>query len=140
MQRLEFANKSTSNKNKKTEQQVEESINKRQGHARNIALTINVFYLLGSKNVYFVQSEHSNEIYYYIKYNPDVFEWCSCPDNSIRGQTCKHIFSIEYAIRFGTLKDIDKLPIEAKRYPSRPLSQPSDTIVGKSYRNDHYSF
>jgi len=88
---------------------------------------------LGSKNVYYVQSERSNEIYYYVKYNPDVIEWCSCPDNSIRGQKCKHQFAIEYAIIKGTLIDIDRLPAEAKRYPAIVYS-------AKSYKDDDYDF
>ena len=50
-----------------------------------------------------------------MKYQPSVFEWCSCRDNSSRGMKCKHIWSIEFAIRFGTLKDTDKLLADAKR-------------------------
>ncbi len=52
-----------------------------------------------------------------MKFKPDVFEWCSCKDyESKRSEKCKHLFAIEFAIRMGTLKDIDKLPAEAKRY------------------------
>ena len=69
-------------------------------------------------DVYYVESETSDNIYYFVKFKPDVFEWCSCLDNSTRHVKCKHLFEIEFAIRMGILKDIDKLPTEAKRYGS----------------------
>ena len=116
-------------------EQKQELENKREGHGCNIALTKNVYRLLTS-DVYYVQSERSNDIYYYVKYNPDVFEWCSCPDNSMRGEKCKHQFAIEYAIMKGTLKDIDRLPAEAKRYGSTTMT----AITAKSYRDDDYDF
>ena len=138
MQRIEFAKQTITNNNSKqkivsNENKSEELENKRrQGHARNIALTRNVFYLLGSKNVYYVQSERSNEIYYYVKYNPDVFEYCSCPDNSIRGTKCKHQFAIEHSIRKNTLKEIERLPEKAQRYPT--------VVTAKDWRSDEYDF
>jgi predicted nucleic acid-binding Zn finger protein len=51
-----------------------------------------------------------------VKFKPDVIEWCSCPDNSLRGgqMRCKHLHAIEFVIRLGTLRDIEKLPTEAK--------------------------
>jgi hypothetical protein len=119
------------------QKQNQELDNKREGHGRNIALTLNVYRLLTS-DVYYVQSERSSEIYYYVKYNPSVFEWCSCPDNSTRrGITCKHQFAIEYSIRLGTLKDIDKLPAEAKKYGSTTAVA---AIAAKLYRDDDYDF
>ncbi len=49
---------------------------------------------------------------------------------------CKHQFAIEYAIRLGTLKDIEKLPPETKRYGATiAVVQQS-----KSYTDDDYSF
>ena len=111
---------------------------RREGKGRVLAISRNVFYLLDSKDVYYVQSEHSDNIYYFCKFKPDVFEWCSCPDNSIRGQKCKHQFAIEYAIKKGTLRDIDKLPENAQRYPQ--------VITTKDYREqreedeDQYDF
>jgi predicted nucleic acid-binding Zn finger protein len=142
MQRIEFANKkiSTSHKNQKTEQQVveESKVNQREVRSASLSTSRNVFYLLGSKDVYYVQSEHSDNIYYFCKFKPDVFEWCSCPDDSIRGQKCKHQFAIEYAIKKGTLRDIDKLPENAQRYPQ--------VITTKDYREqreeeeDQYDF
>ena len=51
-----------------------------------------------------------------MKFKPDVVEWCSCPDNSFRGgqMRCKPLQAIEFVIRLGTLRDIEKLPTEAK--------------------------
>jgi hypothetical protein len=129
MQRIEFAK--VTSKNQKTET-VEPVENKREASGRTLALTRNVFYLLGSKNVYYVQSEHSNEIYYYVKYNPDVFEYCSCPDNSIRGIKCKHQFAIEHSIRKNTIKEIEHLPEKAQRYPT--------VVTAESYRDEEYDF
>lgn len=87
-------------------------------------------------DVFYVESESSDNVYYFVKYKPDVLEYCSCPDNSMRGMKCKHLHSIEFAIRMKTLKDTDKLPADTKRYPQ------SITITEspKSYRDDDYSF
>ncbi|MGE3859150.1 MAG: SWIM zinc finger family protein [Nitrososphaeraceae archaeon] len=96
-------------------QQKLEVENKREDHGRNIALTRNVFRLQNT-DTYYAQSESVENIYYCVRYNFGVLEWCSCPDNSIRGIKCKHQFAIEYAIKLGTLKDIEKLPINAKKF------------------------
>jgi hypothetical protein len=45
------------------------------------------------------------------------------------------LFAIEFAIRMGTLKDIDKLPVEAKRYNGS-----STTVTTKSWESDNYDF
>jgi hypothetical protein len=138
MQQLKIVRKKTSNNNQNfvEKNQVEEYDNKREGHGRNIALTRNVYRLLTS-DVYYVQSERSSEIYYYVRYNFSGLQWCSCPDNSTRDIKCKHQFAIEYAIKLGTLKDIEKLPAEAKRHGS------STAIVqqqSKSCKDDDYDF
>ena len=118
-----------------TNQVVEntEKKDRRPGKGRCIALSRKVFRILNS-DIYYVESESSDNIYYFVKFKPDVFEWCSCMDNSTRGIKCKHIWGLEFAIRLGTLKDIDKLPAEAKRYPSQ------QTVTAKSYRDEDYSF
>ena len=110
--------------------------NKREVRGRHLS-TSRKIYRLQNTDVYYVQSESSNDIYYYVKYNFDAFEYCSCPDNSIKGQKCKHQFVIEHSIRLGTLKDIDKLPAEAKRYPATTAIE---AIAAKSYRDDNYDF
>lgn len=129
MQKLEFANKS-SKKNQKTEQKVEESgINVREGKGLNLALTKKVYRLLNS-DTFYCHSE-SKDIYYFIRYESS-FHWCSCPDNSMRSTNtkCKHIFAVEYSIKKGILKDVDKLPSFVKR----------DNMVSKSFKDDSYDF
>ena len=39
-------------------------------------------YRLHNSDVYYVESESSNDTYYFVKFKPDVLYWCSCPDNS----------------------------------------------------------
>src|SRR5215211_7623444 len=56
-------------------------------------------YRLSNSDVYYVESESSDDLYYFVKFKPEVFEWCSCKDNSTRGLKCKHQFAIEYSIR-----------------------------------------
>ena len=132
MQQLKIEHKSN---NQKVVGNSEELENKREGKGRLLATSRNV-YRLQNTDTFYVESEACNNLYYYVKYNPSVFEWCSCPDNSIRGQTCKHIFGIIYSIKKATLKDIDKLPAEAKRYGSSTV----EAIAAKSYRDDDYDF
>ena len=86
---------------------------KRMGKGRVIAQSRRIYRLLQT-DVFYVESESTDNIYYFVKFKPDVVEWCSCPDNSMRGQKCKHIWSIEFAIRMETLRDIPRLPTEAK--------------------------
>ncbi len=121
---------SGSSETKKQTQQELVVENKCEGHGRSIALTRKVFRLVNS-DIFYVESESSQNIYYYVRYNFSGIQWCSCPDNSMRGIKCKHEFAIEYAIMKGTLKDIDKLPKEVKRYPQ---------IITKSYVEDDYDF
>ena len=86
---------------------------RREGKGRCIALSRRIYRLMQT-DVFYVESESTDNVYYFVKFKPDVIEWCSCCDNSLRGMKCKHLHSIEYAIKFGTLKDTDKLPVEAK--------------------------
>ncbi len=90
-------------------------------------------YRLQKTDVYYVESESSNDIYYFVKFKPDVLEWCTCPDNSLRGGQikCKHLHAIEFAIRLGTLRDTDRLPTESKvRKVAAPLAK---VAITKSY-------
>ena len=140
MQQLTIEHEKLQNKSHaaalKNEQNQEIVENKCEDHGRNIALTRNVFRLQNT-DTYYAQSEFAENIYYYVRYNFGVLEWCSCPDNSIRGIKCKHQFAIEYAIRLGTLKDIEKLPKEATRFTNQPIVQQSKS---KSWKDDEYSF
>jgi predicted nucleic acid-binding Zn finger protein len=133
MQRLEFANKKSNNSVVSKSEEIE---NSREVKGAALSQTRNVFYMSGAKDVYYVQSERSEDIYYYVKYNPDVIEYCSCPDNSIKLEKCKHIWSIEKSIVKGTLKEIDKLPVNAKQFANKiPVVQQS-----KSWRDSEYDF
>ena len=135
MQQLQVEHKKSNSNSKVVSSEETVVENKREGHGMNIALTRKVFRLEKS-DTFYVESEKSNDLYYFVRYNPSVFEWCSCPDNSTRGIKCKHQFAIEYALMKGTLKDIDKLPVEAKRYGSTTVA----AIAAKSYRDDDYDF
>jgi hypothetical protein len=125
--------KTTSNQTKVVGNSEELVENKREGHGRSIALTKNVFRLVNS-DTFYVESESTKDVFYFVRYEPS-FNWCSCLDNSTRHIKCKHSFAIEYAIMKGTLKDIEKLPAEAKRYPATVSA-----IAAKSYRDDDYDF
>jgi hypothetical protein len=120
MQQLKVEHKNTKEKDR------------RSGKGRVLALSRRV-YRIQNSDTFYVESETSDNNYYYVKFKPSIFEWCSCKDfESNRAKFCKHLFAVEFAIRLNTLKDTEKLPAEAKRYPSnndpsRPLSQPSDT-------------
>jgi predicted nucleic acid-binding Zn finger protein len=112
---------------------------RRWGKGRVIALSRRIYRLLQT-DVFYVESESTENVYYFVKFKSDLIEWCSCPDNSLRGsqKKCKHIHAIEFAIRLGTLKDTDRLPTEAK---VRKVAV-SATVVPtpKSYTEDDYSF
>jgi predicted nucleic acid-binding Zn finger protein len=93
-------------------------------------------------DVFYVESESSNDTYYFCKIKFDVLEWCSCPDNSMRvgPMRCKHIWSIEFAIRMGTLRDTDRLPTGAKVRKVLTTTIFAPAVSTKSYTNDDYSF
>ena len=110
---------------------------RRPGKGRCIALSRRVCRLQNT-DTFYVESESSDNTYYFVKYNPSVFEWCSCKDfESNRAKICKHLYAIEFAIRFGTLKDIDKLPAEAKRYNGGITAT---TVSNSSYEEDEYDY
>jgi predicted nucleic acid-binding Zn finger protein len=136
MQQLTIEHKSNNQKQKIVSKSEESVENKREGKGRSLAISRNVCRLQNT-DTYYVQSESAENIYYYVRYNFGVLEWCSCPDNSIRSIKCKHQFAIEYAIRLGTLKDIEHLPKEAKRYPVSEVVQQSKP---RSWKDDEYSF
>ena len=112
---------------KSTNNIVEEKKDRRPGKGRCIALSRRI-YRIQYSDTFNVESERSDNIYY-VKFKPDVIEWCSCMDNSTRGLKCKHILGVEFAIRMGTLKDTDRFP-EAKRYNgiSTVIEVPSNEV------------
>ena len=118
----------------------------REGKGRVLAISHRI-YRLQNTDVFYVESESSDNTYYFVKFKPDLFEYWSCLDNSMRGIKCKHLHSIEYAIRLGTLRDTDKLPVEAKRDTSlvllssiEPEQITTIALEAKSYTEDDYSF
>jgi predicted nucleic acid-binding Zn finger protein len=115
---------------------------KRECKGRSLALTRNIYRLVDT-DVFYVESESSNNTYYFVKFKCGVLEWCTCPDNSMStgGQMrCKHLHAIEFAIRLGTLRDTDRLPTEAKVRKVVVVIPPIPTVPTKSYTNDDYSF
>ena len=110
---------------------------KRMGKGRTMAQSRRIYRLMQT-DVFYVESESTDNIYYFVKFKPDLIEYCTCPDNSLRGgqMKCKHLHSIEFAIRMGTLRDIDRLPTEAKVKKVNPRP----AVVTKSYKDDDYSF
>ena len=109
-----------------------EKKDRREGKGRCIARSRRIYRLLQT-DVFYVESESTDGIYYFVKYNLSDSAWCSCMDNSTRHKKCKHIFGIEFAIRMGTLKDTDRLPTDVKRDTK---TQEDD----RSYEDDDYSF
>ena len=130
MQQLEIEHKNTKK-------------DRREGKGRVLALSRRI-YRIQYSDTFYVESERCDNTYYFVKYKPDVIEWCSCMDNSTRGLKCKHIFAVEFAIRMNTLKDTDKLPAEAQRYGSIiatvTTAVPQGPAIVKSYRDDDYDF
>ena len=115
---------------------------KRECKGRALAISRRIYRLLQT-DVFYVESESTDHVYYYVKFKPDVIEWCTCPDNSMRtgGQMkCKHLHAIEFAIRLGTLRDIDRLPTEAKVRKAVAVTPPTVGPTTKSYAEDDYSF
>ena len=103
-----------------------EKKDRRGGKGRVLAISRRT-YRLQNTDTFYVESETSDNLYYFVRFNPDVFEWwCSCKDNSTRHIKCKHLFTIKFAIKLRTIKNIEKLPVEAKRY-SDSLSEATIT-------------
>jgi hypothetical protein len=89
---------------------IEKKKDRREGKGRVLAIS-RMVYKLQNTDTFYVESETRNDQYYFVKFKPDVLEsWCSCKDNSTRGLKCKHLFAIEFAIKWGTIKEIDKVP------------------------------
>ncbi|MGZ5548354.1 MAG: hypothetical protein ACXWFZ_10435, partial [Nitrososphaeraceae archaeon] len=66
--------------------QKEEVVEKdivRELKGRVIASTRQVYRIINS-DVFYVESETENDLYYYVMFDTDGCEWCSCPDHSIR--------------------------------------------------------
>jgi predicted nucleic acid-binding Zn finger protein len=133
-------------KNKTTDQKVVEKAKKdrRPGKGRTMALSRRI-YRLQNTDIFYVESETRDDQYYFVKFKPDVLEsWCSCKDNSTRGVKCKHLWGIEFALKWGTIKDIDEIPNIADQSTSNNIAgtNPVELVTKrtKSYLEDDYNF
>lgn len=104
---------------------------RREGKGKVIALSRSVFKVPHAKNdVYYVESESKDGMFYYIGFNPaNSEEWCTCFDHSTRQLKCKHIWGVQYAIEFNTVKETDELPKDT-----------STAFERMEYERDDYSF
>jgi hypothetical protein len=113
---------------------------RREGKGRVLALSRRMYRLRQNTDTFYVESESRDDHYYFVKFKQDVFQWCSCKDNSTRrGLKCKHLFAIEFAIKWGIIKDSDKLP------PTATADVKEDTqlvqiLKSLSYKDDDYTF
>lgn len=100
-----------------TQEIINQNKDRRDGKGRVIALSRRV-YRIENTDVFYVESESNDDMYYYVMFNTDKkFEWCSCKDfEKNRYQIkCKHLAGVEYAIRWATVTDTDKLPLGVKK-------------------------
>lgn len=124
------------------QEEIVEKKDRREGKGRVIALSRRVYRIINS-DVYYIESESVDDMYYYVMWNTEKeFEWCSCPDYDKRHLKCKHIYGVEYAIRFGTVTDIDKLPEGAKKDNQVATTTKSKSCNPESlpYKSDQYGF
>jgi predicted nucleic acid-binding Zn finger protein len=149
------------------ENTIEKKKDRREGKGRVLALSRRMHRLRQNTDTFYVESESSDDHYYFVKFKQDVLEsslwYCSCKDNSTRHIKCKHLFAIEFAIKWGTIKDIDRIPNptvedveidntitnqqELLGYPNLPYSKLGQTNNNnktihnqKSYLEDDYDF
>ena len=134
---------------------------RRPGKGRAMALSRRIYRLQNTKITcfYYVESETRDHHYYLVKFKPDVLEslYCSCKDYSARHTKtikCKHIFAIEFAIKWGTIKD--KVPASEIKAataiaetdvkldtPDVVTTKPAVVISvarPQSYKDDDYTF
>ena len=97
-----------------TAQIVKPKEQKREDKAKVIASSRQVYRIINS-DVFYVESETEDDLYYYVMFDTDGCEWCSCWDYSARQVRCKHLIAVAYAIKWGVVTDTDKLPPLAKR-------------------------
>jgi hypothetical protein len=123
---------------------VEKKKDRRPGKGRAMALSRRIYRLQNTDNTFFyVESETSDNNYYFAKFKPDVLEswYCSCKDNSTRNIKCKHLFAIEFAIKWGVIKDIDdKLPPTTTATADVKWEDTQIAQITKSYKDDDYTF
>ena len=113
---------------------------RRPGKGRALALSRRIYRLQNTDIFYYVESETRDDQYYLCKFKSDVLDsQCSCKDNSTRGLKCKHLFAIEFAIKWGTIKDIDNPLTDLKGDTSISMTT-KPIITSLSYKDDEYTF
>jgi len=128
------------------QQQVVNKKDRREGKGRTLALSREIYRT--SDNLFYVESESTDKIYYTCKYQPSesfVLEWCTCADYmSNRATRCKHIYAVKYALEQKTIKQVNKFSsIAASISITRELqSQPEQEQKEKKsiYDGDEYTF
>ena len=128
---------------------------RRPGKGRALALSRRIYRLQNTDTFYYVESETPDDQYYLCKFKPEVLEslwwYCSCKDNSTRHLKCKHLFAIEFAIKWGTIKEIGNPLTDVKGDTTIIKSTITKTTITKpmitskslsslSYQDDEYSF
>ena len=127
---------------------LEQKKDRREGKGRVLAISRNVFRLQNTSNTFYVESEIRDDQYYLCKFKPEGLDsYCSCKDNSTRGLKCKHLWGIEFAIKWGTIKDIDNPLTEIKGDTAGIKTATKTTTITKrmitsslSYKDDEYTF
>lgn len=130
---------------KQVEKSTETTNNKdrRSGKGLVISLSRRIYHIQSKQNTYYVESESSDNNYYFVRYNPSVFEWCSCKDyeNSKTAGRCKHLYAIDYSIRYVTIIEVDRLPIEVTiKKEKREDSTNKITSISESWVCDIYEW
>ena len=137
MQQLKIEHKNTIEKKKK---------DRREGKGRVLAIS-RMVYRLQNTDTFYVESETSDDQYYLCKFKPEVLDsQCSCKDNSTRrGLKCKHLFALEFAIKWGIIKDIDNPLTDVKGDTTiikatitKPMKTPKSSSL--TYQDDEYTF
>jgi len=124
---------------------------RREGKGQVLAISRMIYRLQNTNNMYYVESETNDDQYYLCKFKQEVSEYsqCSCKDNSTRrGLKCKHLFAIEFAIQWGTIKDIDNPLTDVKGDTTiikatittitKPIIKSNSSFL--SYQDDEYTF
>ena len=84
MQQLEIEHKKSTTNSNQIVVDKKKTKDKREGKGRCIAQSRRIYRLMQKEDVFYVESEWTDNVYYFVKFKPDLIEWCSCRDNSTR--------------------------------------------------------
>jgi hypothetical protein len=114
-----------------TSLEIVEKKDRRSGKGRVITLSRRVYRIVNT-DVLYVESESNDDLYYYVMFNTDKdFGWCSCKSFENHHMRCKHLHDVEYAIRWGTVTDTEKLPTTVKKITTVLLQQQNQNHHGR---------